>query len=207
MHGSVETGGASMLWANNLATANLSPGLPDNQWQIEVLGWFQTTLAKIQASMVEFASSTVGVSPFGNADSSAYRSNVEGAGELGVQCWNQLVRTAGDVQNFNFAGVMVIVCISVFLVVLDCMLGTVVSLVSRCLRLGPSTEAARRADSNLHLLKKALETPGEDAARDGWRLGWWDVPVQDGDVSLTNQPVTNQPVTNQQATDEKPAAS
>jgi hypothetical protein len=60
----MENQGPGALWANNLVALNSSPGLPDNQWHIEVLGWFQTNLAKLQAYMVEFASSNVGLSPF-----------------------------------------------------------------------------------------------------------------------------------------------
>ncbi|KXX78380.1 hypothetical protein MMYC01_206024 [Madurella mycetomatis] len=58
--------GPAALWANNkLIRGNISPALPDNQWQIEVVGWFQTELAKIQASITEFASNAAELNPYG----------------------------------------------------------------------------------------------------------------------------------------------
>ena len=48
--------GINSLWANNLAFGTLAPGLPDNQWHIEVLGWLQTILVQLQASVVNYAS-------------------------------------------------------------------------------------------------------------------------------------------------------
>lgn len=44
--------GVSSLWAHNLVFGNTAPGLPDNQWQAEVLGWLQTVLAKLQADVL-----------------------------------------------------------------------------------------------------------------------------------------------------------
>lgn len=182
--------GAGALWANNVAAMNISPGLPSNQWQIEVQGWFQTSLAKLQAYMVEYASNTAGLGPFGRIDLQyGNRMNVsdsEGDAALRAQCENQLVRTTGDVTNFSFWGVMIIACISAFLVALDFALGRIMNLLTRYLRFGSAAETARQADGNLHLLRRALGSPDEDGGRNGWMRGRWDVPLLDGDVSLTN---------------------
>jgi len=198
MYSSVEGADAGALWAKNLVTMNISPGLPDNQWQIEVLGWFQTILARVQAYMIDYASSTAGLSSFGTSES-LYNNRLtfgdesdesdESDAMLPSQCESQLVRTAGDVQNFNFAGVMIIACISVFLVVLDCALGSIVKFVTRYLPFRSVAETARQADDNLHLLRTALKSSDEDGGRNGWRPGRWDVPVLDGDVSLMGLPL------------------
>ncbi|KAK4122214.1 hypothetical protein N657DRAFT_664830 [Parathielavia appendiculata] len=182
MYSSVAALGAGALWANNLASGNISPGLPDNQWQTEVLGWFQTSLAKLQAYMVEYASSTAGLGPFGATEESpyGYRSRVNATTkELWDQCENQLIRTAGDVQNFNFAGVVIIACVSVSLMLLDCALGTILNLAVRYLGFGPAAEMARQWDANLNLLRMALESPGADDGVSGWKPGRWGIPVLD----------------------------
>jgi len=38
--------------------------LRDNQWQIEVQGWFETGLAKLQAYVVEYATNVVDLGPY-----------------------------------------------------------------------------------------------------------------------------------------------
>ena len=164
-YSSVEGLGAEALWANNWATLNISPGLPDNQWQIEVLGWFHTSLAKLQAYMVEFASNTAGLghfgivqSPYSNRITLGERSTIASQ-VLQGQYENQLIQTAGDVQNFSFLGVMIIVCASLSLVLLDCSLERIVNFVNKYLGLGYIVKRARQADNKMHLLRMALSSP------------------------------------------------
>jgi hypothetical protein len=51
-------GDIAFLACNRLAELT-STGLPPNQWQIEVQGWFETSLAKMQAYMVEYVTNAV----------------------------------------------------------------------------------------------------------------------------------------------------
>ena len=44
----------------------MSPAVPENRWKIEVEGWFETTLARWQAFMVEFAANVADPGPFGH---------------------------------------------------------------------------------------------------------------------------------------------
>jgi DNA-binding transcriptional regulator YdaS (Cro superfamily) len=88
----------------------VSPGLPPNQWQLEVDGWHETTLAKWQALTVEFASNPYAaihypkqgpfvVFPVTNATiDTAWR----------LQCRNQLVRNLGAYQNVSVVGLALI---------------------------------------------------------------------------------------------------
>lgn len=183
--------GTAALWANNLLALNVSPGLPDNQWQTEVLGWFQTSLAKLQAYVVEFASNTADLGPFGSVlsphDRSANLSLDEAAyyQALQDQCANQLVQTVGETQNFSFLGVVIIVCVSTSLVLLDCSLERIVDYIGRCSGWESITRTARQADNRLHLLRMALIGPTEDG--NNWERGGWDVPVLDGTVRF-NRP-------------------
>ncbi len=172
-------GGADALQAHRLAVWNVSPGLPDNQWQAEVEGWFRMNLARLQANVVEFA-----VKSGGTLSANFEASTREG--KLGMwpltpvqeeQCGNQLVRAVGEVQNFSLVGVLVVVCMSVALVVVDLSLERVVDLVwSRCgRRAAPSVADAREADGKLHLLHAALAAAAGKAK--DWELGSWGVPV------------------------------
>jgi len=57
--------GPQALWASNVVMANGSPGLPDDHWQTEVLGWFQTCLARMQLSILDYEFTSVGVKHLG----------------------------------------------------------------------------------------------------------------------------------------------
>jgi len=178
IHSIVDTLGAGALLANNLVLGVTSPGLPDDQWRVEVLGWFQTNLAKLQAYMVDFASNTVGLSPFTTPSSPFNTRTPELAAAyqpVQEQCANQLVQTAGEVQNFSFLGVMTIVCVSASLMALDWSLERIVDFLNRRRGWGSSTKRARQADSKLHLQRMALGAPVEDGG--DWESGSWDVPI------------------------------
>ncbi|OAQ57429.1 hypothetical protein VFPPC_17782 [Pochonia chlamydosporia 170] len=173
----VQVLGTGALWANSLVfNGNLAPGMPDNQWQAEVLGWFQTSLARIQAYVVDFASNAGKLGALGSV-----LSPHDGQDELSLalrrQCRSQLVQTVGEVQNFNFVGVAIVICFSSALILLDLVLEPLVSLMCRrrnawrCI-----TEKARQADNKLHLLRMALANKnGSD-----WELGSRGVPVRSG---------------------------
>lgn len=174
-------GAAASLYASSYLQDNLSPGLPDDQWRREVLGWFQTGMVKLQAYMVEWAAKADGVEAFITTDSpygdKAVRS--KSAGELAAlreACENQLVQTAGEVQNFSFAGVLVIACVSVLLIGTDLVLERAVDGVQRIFRKrGSVAVTARQADHRLHLLRMVLGEP--DEAGNAWELGDAGVPV------------------------------
>ena len=184
---SVANLGAAALWANNLIALNVSPGLPDNQWQAEVLGWFQTSLAKLQAYVVDYASNSVGLSQFGTVESSfSNRTNLVQNQVLESQCANQLVQTTGDIQNFTFMGVILIVCFSVFLVLLDWSLGMIIDLASRRVRSASVLKETREVDEKLHLLAAARgsrATGGTDWEREAWAITVLDPTLQFGRLS------------------------
>jgi hypothetical protein len=194
---SVEALGVGALYANlHILSTLVSTSLPDTQWHIEVLGWFQTNLAQLQNLILEYAhkpanlpatyivTSPNGLQPIlgqltqGNID--AYQS----------MCRNQLIRSDGEVQNFSFLGVAIIACVSVFLMLQSLLLPC-------CLQLGKKHKGwtsvgkrSRQADDKLHLLRIALSTgaSGGAAARH-WEEGVWDVPVERGESRVARPDV------------------
>lgn len=176
--------GVSSLWANSKLFNNiLSTGLPPNQWQIEVLGWFQTTLAMVQAAIVEFASNDNGVTPYAiPSTNAALRPVMNNVKEYREGCKTQLVQTAGEVQNFDLLGVLIIICISILLIFLQLTIEPLVDLVKFRSGWQSPSKKARQADSNLHLLRMVLAgTKQSDAA---WERGPLDVPVLAQDAAF-----------------------
>lgn len=153
--------GVGALWANSRLIVNtLSPGLPANQWQIEALGWFQTSLAGLQGWIAGYPTSDVWNSPH------AADPGEPAAGELGKAtteaCRNQLVRTAGEVQNFDFVAVMVICVISCVLILVDLVLESTVNLIGRWRGWGSVSRQARQTDDQLHLLRMVLNAEAQN---------------------------------------------
>ncbi|KAF5689925.1 hypothetical protein FCIRC_1159 [Fusarium circinatum] len=165
--------GTSALWANNMVTGHVSLGLPEDQWKTEVIGWFQTNLAMIQAHVVDFASNTAHLGPFGYVEPPRIS-------YLQDQCTNQLVRAVGEVQNFSVCGMLIIVCVSAALILLDCSLERIVDFVDDFYERDSVARRARQGDNQLHLLRMAL-------GGDDWTLGRWGIPVRDNDAKY-NRP-------------------
>ncbi|KAL2136873.1 hypothetical protein VTI74DRAFT_599 [Chaetomium olivicolor] len=168
--------GADALWAKEVTTRNMSPGLPRNQWRREVEGWFQTGLARLQAIVVEFAvkTNTTKIGGREAQDKGRFGTKPLTEGQRD-QCKNQLVRAVGEVQNFSLVGVLVIVCVSSALIVMDFSLERVVDVVESCFGRRTTARDAREVDGKLHLVRVALAAAVKDAG--DWELGSWGVPV------------------------------
>jgi hypothetical protein len=166
--------GTAALWANNMVIGHISHGLPETQWHTEVIGWFQTNLAMLQGYVIDFTSNTADLGPFGYVQLPADRDQQD-------QYINQLVQAVGEVQNFSVCGVMIIVCVSAALVLLDCSLERVVDFVDAFCERDSISRKARQANNKLHLLRMAL-------GGNEWELGRWDVPVPNGDAQF-NRPI------------------
>jgi hypothetical protein len=193
LHYSVVTLRGAALWANDLVYGNISPGLPDNQWQMEALGWFQTSLAKLQSYIVQFAANSDDLGPYGRVQTPLDMLGTNSNGEhdeasnavyqmMQDQCSNQLVRTTGEMQNFSFLGVMVIVLFSCTVIVLDLAGGVIMDWLRRLWRRPSALAAARQADNIFHLVRLALRAHLPHGER--WVLGHWEVPVWEGDLSI-----------------------
>ncbi|KAH8646918.1 hypothetical protein BX600DRAFT_443886 [Xylariales sp. PMI_506] len=167
--------GPVSLWARNLLYGTLSPGLPDNQWQLEVLGWFQTNIVKLQQYFNEYASQSGDLGPYGSVHSPSDGFIPAESQVLVEQCGSQLVRTSGEVQNFSFLGIMIIVLFSIVMFMLNIFMESILGLYYKLTGKFPPQAVARQADTMLHLLRLALPSSGEGAA--GWEAGSWGVPV------------------------------
>ncbi|CAK7219891.1 hypothetical protein SCUCBS95973_003974 [Sporothrix curviconia] len=161
----------------SLLSQRISPALPDNQWQSEVTGWFGTSLAKIQAAIVEFAvngdnlgsylqvtspyAGTQSTDPFYKAVNQAFQD----------QCIGQLVQVTGSVQNFSMLGIGIVTGVTLFLFLTSLLLSKIVDCIGRN---GPA-RTARQTDDKLHLLRMAMTPPTDPG--NAWENRAFDVPV------------------------------
>lgn len=80
----------------------IAPGVPDNQWQIEVRGWFETTLAKWQAFMVGYSRNEDSLGSHGHIGFPVSNSSLQQ--QWMHQCGNQKISNLGTYQNISVFG-------------------------------------------------------------------------------------------------------
>lgn len=151
-----------------------SAGLPSNQSQIELAGWFETGLSKIQHYIADYVTNAWA----GNPDLSSHITVDPPANwkegdrpALKSQCQSQLARSLGGYQTFSFWGVLITVVGSVLIILTSLALSPIV----RCCRWASRENTnAEIAFGKINVLRMALEGRGYD----GWQNTDSDVPVR-----------------------------
>jgi hypothetical protein len=138
-----------------------------NQWQMEVNGWFATSLSKLQNYILEFAA---------NADPGPYglvylpgdpNGSVNVA--LKAMCSQQRIRNTGGYHTFSFLGLMITICVCSAIILTSWILERVYAF--RHKRSSDYSQVARIADHTLQLQMMALLGAGWDKGRDAETLG------------------------------------
>ena len=158
--------GSTALLARDRLVGLIGTGLPANQWQIEVEGWYTTSLAKLQSYVVEYAANVADLGPTGSvvAPSSGADAETQAAYD---QCSNQRIKNVGGYQSFSFLGLMIVICVGSTIIVLSWIVEPLVAFVrsKRGNNKHDYREIARIADHTLQLQRKAFEGAGFS---DGW---------------------------------------
>lgn len=142
--------GGDALRANELVYSLNSAALPNDQWQIEVDGWFGVSLARLQQSVVQYASGPTNL-PFGGV----VVAPLPGADT--AVCGAQKVKGSSAYQNFDFVAVMVVVGVCSFVVVLGLTVDTCVACAQGK---GSYAKVAWKLDYLLQLQRMAWEGAG-----------------------------------------------
>lgn len=172
----------SPLFAQEHVTDLISTSLPSNQWQLEVQGWFETSLAKIQAFIASYPTQPTDLAPYGRVvtpnvtldpiDKAAY--------DL---CSNQRIRNTGSYQSFSGLGLTIIIALGLTIIILSLSVETCVAWWRRRRRarferlsdahdlkareFDDHREIARIADRTLQLQRMALMGANPDARWEG----------------------------------------
>ena len=160
------------LEASSAVIAGISPGLPDNQWMLEIAGWFDTGLAKLQRTIVDYVQNSWTM--YENAAewmSIIDPSTLGSDGAYEDQCFNQLITGTATSQTFSTLGVFIIATLAPILVLLAAVLSKIVR---RC-----GSSHARNYDlayQKMNILRMALEGRGYD----GWVNTDRGTPVRPG---------------------------
>lgn len=173
---SVNGRGGAALRANELVTVLQSPALPNNQWQIEVDGWFGVTLARMQQMIVEYAAGPPDM-PLGGY----IRAPMIGSDR--DLCAAQKIKGSSAHQNFNFIAVLVVIGICSVIILLGFSMDTCVGW---CQKSESYPKRAWKLDNFLQLHRMAQE--GADYGR--WKNSQEAVPRLRENESLSLGPYT-----------------
>lgn len=121
-------GGGGLL-ASSYAQDDLSPGLPSNQWELEVQNWFATSLTALQLFTVQY------VTGYGRPDFNKFVTPPIKANEW--MCSNQIVQR-NDFASFSVLGLATILVCCSLIIVLSMSISRVAPLIS-----GQSTKVKR----------------------------------------------------------------
>jgi hypothetical protein len=171
---------AGALKASDTIIGYLSPGLPNNQWQLEVEGWFQTSLAKIQAYIVEYVANTANLGPFSNI---SFPDESIGRHAWESQCKAQKISSVVGYQTFSLFGLVFTFAVGIFIIIFSIILKPVVSFVRRHFCSGLARckgERALVADGKFQLQRMVFQARGLA----GWHDGDKDIPWCDSSAAI-----------------------
>lgn len=173
MYNSVAGRGSAALKAQStvftLGDSNLQMApLPNNQWQIELSGWFAVSLASLQQFLFEKASGPPNVQ---EADGYIIKPNNKYEKAI---CQRQMIRNVAGYQNFSTLGVAIILILGCGLVVVGLVIDTVVGRIQRHKKVKQNYQRLSWiSDGYLQLQRLAYEGAGYD----GWDGCADEVPV------------------------------
>ncbi|CAH0049788.1 unnamed protein product [Clonostachys solani] len=154
----------------------------DSQWIVEASRWFQIRLAFFQANVAAYIDvpSARLSQPITSLNDRPwlqdhFKLSHRQVDSLNAQCHTQLVRSSGEIQNFSFAGVLIILIVGSCLTIISY---NMTGIMDACGRLLSGSEAtnARQGDDKQHLLRMALNASGYPAIGE-WKAGFLQVPV------------------------------
>ena len=163
---------AGALKASDIVIGYASPGLPSNQWQTEVEGWFQTSLAKIQAYTVEYAANMAPLGPFGTV---SFPNESIGRRSWESQCKAQKINSVAGYQTFSLFGVVFTFVVGMAIIIVSLLLKPGVSFVRRHFGGGLTKSKGERAlvaDGKFQLQRMVFQDRGQG----GWHDRDQDIP-------------------------------
>ena len=161
---SVNSRGASSLRASETVGGPdfVSPGLPDNQWQIEAADFFSISLAKLQQKIIGYATGPTyyheGL-PFKQGDKDL--------------CQRQKIRGASGYLSFSVFGVSVILVLGCLFIVAGLVLDSTIGYMRRKLDWNDYKRLQWAVDEKLQIQRLAFEEAGQGT----WTGGTDAVPM------------------------------
>ena len=120
-------GSTALLARDRVFQDLLSEGLPNNQWQLEATNFFGISLARLQESVMDFASKSY---PFVTGQNLIPPSPEQ---EKYI-CHNQKIRDIGGYESFTAAAVLLIIVVGLIILILGATIDSCFAMVQRRFR-------------------------------------------------------------------------
>jgi hypothetical protein len=154
---SVLASGPNALKQADLVSNFRSSPPPNDQWRREVEGWFETTLASLQAYAVEYAANLADLGPHGSV--TLPTGDDPSVAVWRSQCQNQKISNSGTYQTFSVFGLFFIFSFGIIIFLIDVFLERILSSFRRRGN-WPPTEIANIADDKFQLQRMVFEGTG-----------------------------------------------
>ncbi|TVY39346.1 hypothetical protein LSUB1_G002876, partial [Lachnellula subtilissima] len=150
--------GSSLKAQSTVLSLTQVAALPPNQWQLELDGWFATSLAVLQQQIVEIATGPTNFNNYSVIDAPSDKYDRE-------ICTRQMVRNVGGYQNFSTLGVSLIIGLGSLLVIVGASIDSIWASIQTHVLKKRYTSYGRLAwesDGYLQLQRMAQESAGHD---------------------------------------------
>ncbi|KAF2093279.1 hypothetical protein NA57DRAFT_61791 [Rhizodiscina lignyota] len=161
--------GQSWLYAQDRVSFLIVSDLPSNQWQIEVQGWFETSLAQVQALEFSYPNQPTQLAEGDIVHPNATLSGLDKAAE--VLCSNQRARNIDAYQSFSALGLIIIIVLGLLIIILSLTVADCVTAFRRRRKVQEGKadyrEIAFVADYTLQLQRMALMATNHQSKWEG----------------------------------------
>ncbi|KPI39496.1 uncharacterized protein AB675_5103 [Cyphellophora attinorum] len=169
IHHGISGRGASALRATEYVSERAQLEIKPNQWQVEVNSWFDVGLARLQRSIVEYAT---------GPDFLPEGTYLQRPGSTDViskaMCGSQMVRSADGTVSFSVLGISIIFAVGALIIFIYLILETCIGFLQRKMRWGDYRRVRWVMDDKLQVQRMAFEGAGMGGE---WRNLSGNVPV------------------------------
>lgn len=160
IHAQLNTRQAAALRASELVEGVYLQGLPANQWEVEMTGWFESGLARLQYLIQEMATGPAWVTP----GSHVWSPGIDDPASLAM-CYSQMINDSLGTASFSVLGLAIVFSVGGVIIATSLILEMLVGWLQTLLGKGTTKKLAWAQDDKLQMQRLVFERAG---------LGMWE---------------------------------
>ena len=141
--------------------------LPPNQWHIEVSGWFDTGLARLQKAVQEYATGPL-IVPRGSYIVRPDPAKIPADAIWEAMCYSQFINDTTDTMSFSVLGLVLLFGIGFLIIIISMTMEMVVGWIQTRFKTGLHAWAEWRVNDKLQMQRLLFEATGHGRWDDGF---------------------------------------